>query len=252
MSVLQARRYWDGRARRDPLEAVFATQDEEVFWRSGEEEIERMAEEGFLPPGTRALDYGAGIGRLSLPLSKRTASLVSADISRDMLAALEAKRTAPHHDTLLVRPCQALGGPFDLIVSFLVLQHMPPISARLVLARFAQALAPRGRVVIDLPVIEWEDRHAELHWPNLPPDDLWESRYYREGEIGDFLFAPAGLEVDRLCATIRPDRKAIVLRHDGSAVTTRMRRLARASLREALGYDVHAWTLHRAAKARAG
>jgi SAM-dependent methyltransferase len=236
--------YWDSLARRDANHAVLTTSDAASLQESGEREIAALERAELLPPAASVLDYGCGVGRLSIPLSRRVAALTSADISAAMLEEL-SRRAGPlasHHRLLRVTSRESLAGPFDLIVSFLVLQHMPPFRARQTLARFATALKADGRVVIDLPVTEWEGgRLPELHWSLLPPDELWDSHYYRESEIEPLLFAPAGFAIDRLVEGVREDRKVIVLRHSRAKPEEIRALRSRALVREIAGYAPAAW-----------
>lgn len=86
----------------------------------------------FLPefaPG-RSLDIGCGVGRLLIPLARRSQSAVGVDIAPAML------KLAAHHAKLadvgnieLVESDDALSrvtGKFDLVNTFIVLQHIPP------------------------------------------------------------------------------------------------------------------------------
>jgi SAM-dependent methyltransferase len=214
-------RYWDDLARQDALHAVLITDDEGAFWASGEAEIAALEREGLTSNDMRALDFGAGIGRLSYPLLKRVAHVVSADVSREMLQRLERREpSARRLETVLVSPSdeEALRGPFDLILSFLVLQHMEPRDARHTLRKLASTLAPKGRIVIDLPVIDWElslqkDDVRQWHWPRVRREDLWTSRYYRQWEIVPLLLQPAGLRLDRVIRGIR-NRPVLVLERE--------------------------------------
>lgn len=211
-------RYWDDLARQDAMHAVLVTDDAQSLWASGEREIAALEREGLLSKDTVALDFGAGIGRLSYPLLKRVARVVSADVSREMLTRLERRDApGPRPETVLFTPGREgqLRGPFDLIVSFLVLQHMEPRDARGTLRILSNALAPGGRLVIDIPVIEWErslqkEDVRRWHWPLLLRDDLWTSRYYRTWELGPLLLQPAGLRLVREIRGVR-DRPILVL-----------------------------------------
>lgn len=108
--------------------------------------IEQHIAPGFVPK--RCLDFGCGVGRLVLPLAQRFASVTGVDISPSMLA--EARKNAndlgltniellPSDDTL-----SRLTGQFDLIHSFIVLQHIPRARGEQILQRLMDLLAPGG------------------------------------------------------------------------------------------------------------
>lgn len=96
----------------------------------------------------RCLDFGCGVGRLVLPLAQRFTSVTGVDISPSMLA--EARKNAgdlgltniellPSDDTL-----SQVTGPFDLIHSFIVLQHIPKARGEQILQRLMDLLSPGG------------------------------------------------------------------------------------------------------------
>lgn len=78
----------------------------------------------------RALDVGCGVGRLLLPMARRATEAVGVDIAPAMLelTAREARRQGlnnvrlfPSDDTL-----SQVSGEFDLVNTYIVLQHIPP------------------------------------------------------------------------------------------------------------------------------
>jgi ubiquinone/menaquinone biosynthesis C-methylase UbiE len=108
-----------------------------------------------IPPGCRAIEVGAGTGLLGLALRSHFASLVLADTSDGMLAEAERKIreggfddvTAVHFDLASDGPPG--GGPFDLVLSLLLLHHVADTSAAL--AGMYRLLGPAGKVAaIDL------------------------------------------------------------------------------------------------------
>jgi SAM-dependent methyltransferase len=221
---------WETRAVKDPLFTVLTTRDESIFWQAGEDEIAGIEREGLLAPDHSVLDFGCGVGRLSIPLARRVKSVVSADVAPEMLRQLKIRAaSSPNIKPLLVAPGGPIEGKFDLVVSFLVFQHMQTFSARRTLSRFREVLKPGGRVVIDLPVLEWEtqrDFSSQL-WARVPLGELWESRYYHESEIDSLLMEPAGLEVERIVRTVR-DRPILILREREQTAASRSRAILHA------------------------
>lgn len=105
------------------------------FMSSGERFVSDLfafVKRHFLPEfaPVRALDMGCGVGRLLIPLAKRTQEAVGVDIAPAML------KLAAHHATLagvdnieLVESDDTLSrvsGGFDLVNTYIVLQHIPP------------------------------------------------------------------------------------------------------------------------------
>ena len=104
----------------------------------------------------RALDFGCGVGRLSIALAPLAQSVIGVDVSAPHLA--EATKTMAMHgidNVELVRidtPDQidALGD-FDLIVSRLVLQHNPPPVMAALYGKLLARLRPGGFAVVQMP-----------------------------------------------------------------------------------------------------
>jgi cyclopropane fatty-acyl-phospholipid synthase-like methyltransferase len=77
----------------------------------------------------RCLDFGCGVGRVAIPLARRTGEVVGVDVSESMLA--EARRNCEVQETRNVTllpsddALSALTGRFDFIHSFVVFQHSP-------------------------------------------------------------------------------------------------------------------------------
>lgn len=105
-------------------------------------------------PGARVLDIGCGVGRWSRRLAARGARVTGIDLSPTMIE--EARRRAEaggvaERCRFLVQDCAHLDveGPFDLILSVTVLQHILDVGAlRAAVRGIARHLAPNGRLVI--------------------------------------------------------------------------------------------------------
>src|SRR5262249_39031000 len=76
-----------------------------------------------------ALDFGCGVGRLLLPLARRCQSAVGVDVADSMLQRVQAHcADAGLTNVTLVKSdddLSAVTGPFDLVNSHIVLQHIP-------------------------------------------------------------------------------------------------------------------------------
>lgn len=105
----------------------------EAFWLSGERYIDERisrAEAQFGPfIKARALDFGCGVGRLALPMARQFNEVLGLDVAPAMIA--EARRNAANAGIgnlqveLADDMLEAADGRFDLVMSCMVLQHIP-------------------------------------------------------------------------------------------------------------------------------
>jgi len=116
--------------------------------RAAEHEIVLDGLAALATPGGRVLEVGAGTGRFSLALSRRSGEVVALDLSEAMLAVLREKARAEGLDNI-----QTLAGDlhrldleqtFDLVCAFSVLEYSPDLAGAL--AILAGRLRPGGRL----------------------------------------------------------------------------------------------------------
>ena len=104
----------------------------------------------------KVLDFGCGVGRLSLAFAGRAEQVVGVDISPPHLRLASeraAQRGIANVDFVAIdapSDLDRLSG-FDLIVSLIVLQHNPPPVMAVLLDKLLRALAPGGAAVIQMP-----------------------------------------------------------------------------------------------------
>jgi SAM-dependent methyltransferase len=155
---------WE-RLARDPYYAVLnedgyrlargAEDARSRFDQSGEDDVGRTIAEirAFIEPDFRprhALDFGCGVGRLTIPLARVCEQVTGVDISRAMLA--EAARNCEARG---VRNVSLLGSteffrmdagspPLDFIHSYIVFQHIPPRAGVWIIGELLRRLASGG------------------------------------------------------------------------------------------------------------
>ena len=145
MSVRDTNNDWNQIANKDPYWGVLSVEsfrgaelskeNAEQFFASGGEYVASLL--GLInryltdkPISGRALDFGCGVGRLVMPLARHFSEVVGVDIAEGMLALAKANAANAGIDNIkLVQSDDALSrvaGQFDLVNTFIVLQHIPP------------------------------------------------------------------------------------------------------------------------------
>lgn len=162
-------RYWTGVGASAPHWSVLTEerfrpenieQNLDVFYAGGDWDA-RVLDAALARIGRRAeelphcVDYGCGVGRITLHLAKRFGTVTGLDISAPHLdLAARAMGQAGHSNVALRQVTAADLMPVaqcDLWFSRIVLQHDPPPIAMHVLARAFASLAPRGVAVFQIP-----------------------------------------------------------------------------------------------------
>jgi trans-aconitate methyltransferase len=142
---------WRQLGATDPYGAVIAHDSRAGFFESGEHHVEdvlRLVDRvspGFRP--SRVLDFGCGVGRVLLPLARRFDAVVGVDVSQAMLD--EARRNADEQGCSNIELVTDLGllagGPsFDLVHSYIVLQHIPERRGLPIVGQLVDLLAEGG------------------------------------------------------------------------------------------------------------
>ncbi|UKE70334.1 class I SAM-dependent methyltransferase [Xanthomonas cerealis pv. cerealis] len=132
---------------------------EEEFFASGEAHVSALwaaieRREGSQWYCETAVDVGAGVGRLSLPMAARCRSVLAVDVSNSMLAAVRSHckkngvanlSTAKADDTLSAVPPGR-----SLVHSYLVFQHVAPSRGLLMLSEMADRVAEDGYLAFQI------------------------------------------------------------------------------------------------------
>jgi ubiquinone/menaquinone biosynthesis C-methylase UbiE len=160
-------RSWEDWGRVDPLWAVLTEPDRcggrwdsDEFFVSGKNVVDHIwvRAAGFGVPASTAtgLDFGCGAGRLTRALTRHVTTVTGVDIAQSMVAEarrLNADLSNCRFEQHRADDLRAFGDrTFDVVVSLLVLQHLP--SARLIetyLAEFVRVLTPGGLLTVQLP-----------------------------------------------------------------------------------------------------
>lgn len=132
------------------------------FFASGEQDVAHFRavierQFGAFAPNS-VLDFGCGVGRLTIPLAKVAGSATGVDIAEGMLA-LARQHTAEaslHIDFVKDIPS---GQQFDWVNTYIVLQHIPPARGYAIIAKLWAAVARGG--MLSFHVTTYKDqRHT--------------------------------------------------------------------------------------------
>lgn len=160
---------WEDLARREPYFAVLTTEGlagvrgnaeaTAAFFETGEDDVAAlmMAITSVIGHDLRpmcALDFGCGVGRLTLPLARRAQRVVACDIAPTMLAhARQNAADAGVHNITFMSTEDLVGvapGTFDFICSLLVFQYIPVADGYDILQALMNLLAPGGVAAIQM------------------------------------------------------------------------------------------------------
>lgn len=145
----------DEKFRTDQIE-----ENRSAFYATGENFINDILTRfetvlGPLPKG-RALDFGSGVGRLSIPLARRFRNVVGLDISLAMIAEAQINAKKLSVDNVeFYRSDDMLSnatGLFDFINTYIVLQHIPVSRGMKIIAALLEKLAPGGGFMLHFSV----------------------------------------------------------------------------------------------------
>jgi SAM-dependent methyltransferase len=144
------------------------------FWSSGEAEvkgIERALARHGLPKdlsGLACVEYGCGVGRVSVPLARRFGKVHAYDISAAHLALAKARAAECGQSNVRFHQCK--GSPrgvlegCDFFYSRIVFQHNPPPIIRELILAALESLNPGGLAMFQVPTFIKNYRFAIKDW----------------------------------------------------------------------------------------
>ena len=161
-------RDWQDLAQLDPLWAIqssdrnrFGGADDDAFMASGREKVKgimaRLGELGLPERHASALDFGCGVGRLTLPFADHFDAVTGVDIAPAMVEQARERAAGRTDVRYLLNDRDDLsllaGERFDLVYTGLVLQHQPSAKVALAyLSGLAALVAPGGVLAAQVPV----------------------------------------------------------------------------------------------------
>ena len=125
----------------------------EEFFRSGEEHAQKVLatlrdiNPAFSPQ--RTLDFGCGVGRVTIPLAHACASVLGVDVAPGMLS--QAQKNASLRGVSNIEFSHDVKGNFNFVHSVIVFQHIPPRRGMPILADLGSRLEASGMIVLQVP-----------------------------------------------------------------------------------------------------
>jgi SAM-dependent methyltransferase len=161
--VLSAPAFHRGRLDTVARERFFATGRQYVAELI--ETVNAHAGSGFRPQ--RALDFGCGVGRLTLPLAERCEHVYGIDVSPSMLreANCNAERLQVNNvEWIPAGRLAELSGEYDFVHSYLVFQHIPVREGERLFAMLVEGLRKGGVGVIHVTLRPGHPLMGWFHW----------------------------------------------------------------------------------------
>ena len=179
MNLHELQENWNRFGKQDPLWAISSNPDKKggkwapkQFFQTGEDIIseffEYLSNLGVAIPRGHALDFGCGVGRLTQALAPNFDKVAGVDIAPSMIKLAQQYNRFEGRCRYYLNERDDLtlfkDDSFDLVFSFLVLQHIHPQYVRRYLAEFLRVLAPGGVLYFQLPsrYLGGEDTQAPL------------------------------------------------------------------------------------------
>lgn len=162
MRLDRTTRTWEALAQENALRAIAdgpAGDSLDTFLATGEREVavifDALESLGVEVRRGAALDFGCGVGRLTMPLASRFERVLAIDASPTMIRKARDLTAARGLENIELRTGQSArldvaAASQDFVLSLITLQHVPPrVQARYV-AEFVRVLAPGGVAVFQV------------------------------------------------------------------------------------------------------
>jgi cyclopropane fatty-acyl-phospholipid synthase-like methyltransferase len=179
----RARDTWEDLAANDAYFAVSTfdkfraanidAEAKEEFFQTGRDHVERIWKEieerlgvDFKP--RRALDYGCGVGRILIPLAQKCETVVGVDISGTMLEETRkncAERGVANFELQDAADFTAADSEtYDLVHSYIVLQHIEPKIGNGLIRKMIERLVPGGVGMLQVTYFDPSSRGRKLRF----------------------------------------------------------------------------------------
>lgn len=192
---------WNEAAANNAEDAILTGATAEDFERTGQGDADTVAK--FAGPGDAVLDIGCGIGRIEKYLAPRVREMWAVDVSGEMIARAGRRLAGvPNVRLREVGNSEFLSSfeaeRFDVVFSFLVLQHLAREDAFLYLRDAFRVLKKGGTLVTQFPnLLSGAYTRAFVAQAEVSPRSPGRVRIYTEPEVRHLL-GILGYEVGEL------------------------------------------------------
>jgi len=199
---------FDRRAARQPnIHSVLDAQETEASRRGNllRDRVTRSAALRLLQPRRRdsVLDFGCGVGRLTLPLAEHAGRVIGVDASANMILAAQARLAEAGHRNVMFQhsprlPISLDDGSVDKVLCCWVLAHMSDARLIATLKELRRCLRPQGLLVA-------------LEQVRDQPREIGSIHAQRSVQEYSRLFAAAGMALEARRPVMRAPSYALAL-----------------------------------------
>lgn len=173
---------WNELCQYDPLWAILTDEnkkdgkwDKNEFFKTGEHEIDDIIKYinsfGLNINTERALDFGCGVGRLTLPLANYFKEVHGVDISQSYIDLADEYNDSKEKVLYHVNESYDLklfpDYYFDFIYTNITLQHIKPSISKKYIKEFLRILSPGGMLIFQLPTPLKIRELGKINYTNL-------------------------------------------------------------------------------------
>ena len=172
----------------------------EEFYKTGEDMVAHVQNRmktlfpSFAPENLTALDFGCGVGRLLLPIAKRTSKAIGVDVSPGMLEQADraVQNAGLRNVELVLSDAQVtrVKGPVNWINSLIVFQHIPLENGYKLFDSLLSKLASPSYISVQFTI--FKNPKLTQHLP--------EPLFIKQVEIGEYWSMGVSMSFERFTA----------------------------------------------------